>query len=771
MIVRSIRTCLAIPALVLGLVPTLVGAQTARLDSTPGHLPSTARAARDTTALDTQTRDTTARDTTAAACPTAITAARAGPMALVLSGGGARGLAHIGVLRVLDSLGIRPSLVVGSSMGSLIGALYAGGLSGIQIDSLARGVPFVSLFRRYAPITTLTAGDFTTPVASFSPTFVVEFRGGRPKLQSPVAREAQVNAEINQLLLRANLRASGDFDRLPIPFRAVATDMLSRSSVVLGDGDLAEAVRASIAIPFVFAPIEHEGRLLLDGSLSDDVPVGVARDLGASRMLVSDASRHAGDSTRSGMSTLGYLIDALFTQQPDSLGPNDLRIHPAVREFGALEFSDEVVGPLIDAGYRAAAHELRGCTPARGGLPAPPPPVIGAGLIAERLARLAAEGAYETIWLRPGSSHTLSGTTETTHDAGQLPLHFAPVAVPAPKRVISVGLRYEVQEGAGGWVAAENVAPVGGRVAMGSALSISQWRQQLLFTATSVSAHAFPHHSADTTDGPTHEVRLPDPRSNEAPWSTLVRNVFRRELSITASHGIVRLYDDHGREVDRPSTRDLVLFAGVGGTLVGSRRLVLGPVAHFWSARSAALPGNDNERAFGALLRAARSFSPLSGGPEPNMVPTVATEVLWLDRYHRVDAQADLKFRIGDLIVRPRIAGGWGEALPLDAQFSVGGTQGFPGMRTGERRGDRFGFGSLALLRRIVGPLYVRAEVGGGWSSLARVRRPEVMEGAADGTMRGAELGLGTDTPLGPFLVGYGVSNSGRGVFKLRLGS
>ena len=744
-----------IVAVLLSLVPAVASAQAVPQSHTP---------------IDPPAERSVVPDTIAASCPAAVASWSTEPIALVLSGGGARGLAHIGVLRVLDSLGVRPSLVVGTSMGALIGALYAGGLSGAQIDSLARGIPFESLFRRYAPISFLTAGDFTTPITTLSPTFTVEFHGGKLRLQSPVAREPQVNSLINQVLLRPNLRAAGDFNRLPMRFRAVATDMRTRSTVVLGDGDIAEAVRASIAIPVIFAPVEHEGRRLVDGSLSDDVPVGVARQNGASRVLVSDVSANATETTRDGTSTLGYLIDALFTQPPDSLGPGDLRIHPAVREFGALEFSSDAVGPMIDEGYRAAAHALRGCTPAPTATPPPPAPIVGAGLIAERLERLADEGAYETVWLRPRLRPALLATNDTTVDR-IASLQFAPVAVPAPERVVSVGLSYEGHEGASGWLAAENLSPAAGRVAVGSTLSISQWRQQLLFTATGIRRHALPRGSSDTTSNPAGMVRLSDPRSDEPPWSTLVRNVFRPELSLTASHTIVRLYDERGREQSRPSTRDLVLFGGVGGTPAARRRVVLGPVAHIWSARSDALPGNDDGRAFGVMARAVRSFVPLPGGPEPNMVPTIAAEALWLDRYTRLGAHANLKFQLGQFILLPRIAGGWSENLPLGAQFILGGPQGFPGLRTGERRGNRFALGSLAILHRIAGPLYARAEVGGGWSSLAHSRRIELVEGAGDGSVHGAELGLATNTPLGPVLVGYGLANTGRGVLKIRLGN
>ena len=725
---------------------------------------------RDSVVVDTSTIRFATADSGAPACSTSIASPGEGPLALVLSGGGARGIAHIGVLRVLDSLGVHPSLVVGSSMGALVGALYAGGVPVPQIDSIARAIPFVSLFRRYAPITYLTAGEFRTPVVTLSPTFVLEFRGGRPHLQSPVASEPQVNALINQLLLQPNLRAAGDFDSLPIRFRAVATDMQTKKSVVLGDGDLPEAVRASIAIPVVFRPVERHGRLLVDGSMSDDVPVGVARSLGARRIIVSDASASLADSAANGETTLGYLIDALFTQPPDSLGPDDLRIAPNVRNFGALEFSDDAVGPLIAAGYRAAKHALEGCVPAAPTGRAPLAPIQEVGEIAERLARLADEGVYETIWLRPRLREPAAGGGDRVGDK-LARLEFAPVATPTPERVLSVGLRYDAQEGASGWLAGENLSLASGRMSLGSTLYISRWRQQLVFTAAGVSEHPLPSSSPDTGATTNGRVRLPDPRSDAPPWSTLVRNVFRPELGVTASHSVVRLYDGDGREWARPSTRDLFVFAGAGGTLSGGRRVALGPVLHVWSTGRAALPTRADGSAFGAMIRATRSFAPLSAGPEPTLAPSVAAEALVLDGYRRVDAQADLKFQLGEFILRPRAAGGWGEDLPFGAQFTLGGAHGFPGLRAGERRGSRVASGSLAVLHRIVGSIYASIDLGGGWSSYADARRMQVVQDAGAGSVLGAELALTSDTPLGPFMIGYGVASTGRGVFKIGLGN
>jgi NTE family protein len=706
-----------------------------------------------------------------AACPSVVTST-SGNLALVLSGGGARGLAHIGVLRVLDSLGVRPEMVVGTSMGALVGALYSGGLPGRQLDSLARGLPLQALFRRYAPTTLLTAGDFTAPVTALAPAFVLEMRGGAVRLQSPVAREPQINALFNQLLLRANLSAGGDFDRLPLRFRSVATDVERRSAVVLGDGDLAQAVRASIAIPVVFAPVNRDGRLLVDGGLTANEPIGVARRLGATRVLSVDVGTRTdsiGSATTASM--LAYLIDELFTQPPERLAASDLRIHPDVRRFGPLEFSNAVVGSLIDAGYRAAVEALRGC------LPAPTQAAAfrsaaseaEASFIADRLARLAAEGVYETVWLRPRRADTLPAVSVTA-DARFSPLRFAPIATVAPQRVAFGGLSYDGHVGARAWLAAANLAAAGGRVTVGSVLSIGEWRQQLLFTATGVRRHPLPLASDPTAGDAPEQVALPDPRSDAPPWSTLVRNLLRPEISLTGSHEIVRLFDDRGRESDRPSSRDLFVFSGVIGAPSAGWRVALGPAVHVWSTHSVVLPTDADEHGVGGLIRAARLFSLPSSGPDLNVVPTVAAEALWLDRYRRFDVQADARFEAGPFLLRPRVAAGWGEALPLTALFTLGGPSGFPGMRIGERRGDQFAFASLALLRRIRGPLYARVEVGRGRTAIAHASNPDVLAAAAEGWLSGGEVGITADTPFGPFLIGYGIASTERPVFKVRLG-
>ena len=195
---------------------------------------------------------------------------------LVLSGGGAKGFAHIGVFKVLDSLRIRPDFIVGSSIGAIGGALYASGYSGNAIDSVLRALPIANVIRSYSPRAPGVIGRL--------PTFAVWENNGKGfMLQTGAVREGEVNALMSALMLRGNLLAQGDFDRLPIPLRVVATRLSTRKAVVLATGDLAQAVRASFAIPLLFTPGLIGDDVLMDGGVSDNIPVDIARAMGAER--------------------------------------------------------------------------------------------------------------------------------------------------------------------------------------------------------------------------------------------------------------------------------------------------------------------------------------------------------------------------------------------------------------------------------------------------------------------------------------------------------
>jgi NTE family protein len=685
-------------------------------------------------------------------------------LALVLSGGGAHGIAHIGVLEVLDSLGIRPSLVVGTSIGALVGALYAGGMSGKQLDSLVRRLPLEELFRRYPPVAFITGGDLASPIVTQSPAFVVEQAGAAVRLQSPAARERQVNALFGQLLFHANVVAGGDFARLPTPFVAVATDMRTRAPVVLRGGDLAQAVRASAAIPIVFAPVAHDDHMLIDGGLSANVPVDVARAARAARLIVSDVGSPAGrtNDVQSTTGMLGYLLDFLFTQAPYTLAPGDVGIRPAVDAYGPLSFAHAAVASLRDAGYRAAQETFSGC-PVTGS--APPrrtgePATNDERRISDRLARLMNEGVYESVWLNPARGR---GDTVRNLSTSSSSLTFAPVASVAPGRFAGVALAYDNHEGVRAALSSASTALAEDRIAVSGVVSVGEWRQQLLLVAAGLRRHSL--RSASGARPGSITERLPDPRTDQPPWSMLTRDLMRPAVSLTGTRETVRLYDDAGHELARPATRDLIGFAGASATFSGGWQGALGPVEHVWW-ENATTPGSHARNATGALVRAARLFAVRTNGPDQSSIPAIAGELLWTNAYHRALVNADVIAERRGFQLRARGSLGAGRDLPLSSQLALGGSAGFPGLMTGERRGDRAAFVSAAVSHALIGPLYWRVDVGRGKTRLLG----DSLGAQARGWITGADAGLAADTPLGPLTISYGVSTDSRRVFRLRLG-
>jgi NTE family protein len=206
-------------------------------------------------------------------------------LALVLSGGGARGVAHVGVLRVLEELHIAPDLIVGTSMGSIVGGLYAAGWSPDDIEELVQIIKWDEVFtdRVARKDRSFRRKQDDRPVMIQGR---LHFNGFKPVLPSGV-----IHAQRLELLLRtveALSVTSSDFDRLPIPFRAVAADIATGEPVVLDSGSLATALRASMSIPGAFPPVQYEGLDLVDGGIAANLPIGVAKDLGATRIIAVD---------------------------------------------------------------------------------------------------------------------------------------------------------------------------------------------------------------------------------------------------------------------------------------------------------------------------------------------------------------------------------------------------------------------------------------------------------------------------------------------------
>jgi NTE family protein len=652
--------------------------------------------------------------------------------ALVLSGGGSKGLAHIGVLRVLDSLGIRPDLVVGTSMGAVVGALYASGYTGRELDSLARAVPLADLFRTYQPLAPRSLGIL-------QPIVVWEQGDHGLAIQRAAIVEAEVSALINAGMLRGNLIALGNFDSLPIPFRAVATDLASREAVVMGSGDLAQAVRASAAVPLLFAPEQRDGRDLVDGGLSANIPIAAARAAGAERVIVSDATEHPPDSldVSSPILVADRLIQFLFQQPADSLRPGDVMIRPAVQGFTGLDFSRPAIASLLALGAEAADSTLP-LLPCAAAVPPPParrPPqhvngvTIAGANPSERLAltrllgldegdslnvpRLrsrvrnmaAASDVYEAIWLGP------SGEGDS--------VNFHLTLRRAARRVAGLGIAYDNELGGRMWAGLVDRRLLGRALEGSLAVYLGELRREL-------------YAGVRRTYQVGHQLLNP----------TATARIAEEE---------VRRFDVDGNELSEARTREAIGFLGAERRLAHGWQFAAGVEGRAWHE-----PDAGDRSTIGVVANASQASR--SRGQ------VVFTELLWTGIYRRAVFDWALLARAGPVRIVPRLRLGWGESLPIQLGIPLGGNDGFPGLHIGERRGDREAMLDVLLTTPIKGPLVARVEVAAGRSGVGGALFD------SEGWVAGVRAGIGAETPLGPVRFEYGVATGGRDALFVRIG-
>lgn len=300
----------------------------------------------------------------------ALPALGAAQEALVLSGGGARGLAHAGVFEGLAELGYDPDLVVGTSMGAVTGALYAAGYTPEEIQERILAIDWDEVFTP-TPVVVGPERSIRYPMIHLD-LDVERFRVARG-----VIPQWRINRALAALLFDANSRARGDFDRLARRYRAVAADLRTGEAVVLEEGDLARAARASVAVPGVFAPVVWGDRVLVDGGIVNNLPTDVARRLGARRVIAVDVGRPPEEiPSLAPIAVLSRALDLIQQNtQRDPLPPDALvlpEIDPALT--GASFPSDPE--PLFALGLEAARRDLEPSPPkvGRGERPLPLPP-------------------------------------------------------------------------------------------------------------------------------------------------------------------------------------------------------------------------------------------------------------------------------------------------------------------------------------------------------------------------------------------------------------
>lgn len=277
---------------------------------------------------------------------------------LVLSGGGARGAAHIGVIAVLEELRIPVDVVTGTSMGSIIGGLYALGRSPEEMQAAVERIDWVDVFRddggREGFSFRRKQDDF-----NFLTNLRFGFKDGSLFVPAGLIQGQKLDFWLRVLTLTES--GSGDFDALRLPFRAVATDVETGEAVILEHGDLASALRASMSIPGAFAPVDRDGRRLVDGGTANNLPVDVAQAMGADVVIAVDISTplQRAEDLRSAIAISGQMIGIPIQQnqaaQLARLDEDDVVLQPELGSVGTASFTR--LGEAIQAGREnAEAH-------------------------------------------------------------------------------------------------------------------------------------------------------------------------------------------------------------------------------------------------------------------------------------------------------------------------------------------------------------------------------------------------------------------------------
>jgi len=293
-----------------------------------------------------------------AAAPPGATSVSRPKIGLVLSGGGARGLTHLGVIKVLEELRVPVDYIAATSMGAIVGGLYASGLSPADMEKQLTAISWPTLFSDSPPRSDLgfrrKQEDALYPLA-----FEIGYRDGAFRAFKGAISGSNLELFLHELVRR--VEDIGRFDELPIPFRAIATDMVTGGEVVFDRGPVYKAMRASMSVPGMFTPAEIDGRMLGDGGLVNNLPVDVVKAMGADIVIAvnigtplmsrSQLSSIVGLASQS----INILTEQNVRERLKLLGPADILISP---DLGDLTFVDFEAGPKFIAAGAVAARAV-----------------------------------------------------------------------------------------------------------------------------------------------------------------------------------------------------------------------------------------------------------------------------------------------------------------------------------------------------------------------------------------------------------------------------
>ena len=702
---------------------------------------------------------------------------------LVLSGGGARGLAHVGVLKILEEARVPIDYVAGTSMGAIVGGLYASGMTPAELERRILALDWDAMFADRPPRDQLSLRRKADDARLSVP---LEFGLRDGTLRAP--RAAVGSSGLETMLKRLTEGVSGevDFDRMPIPYRAVATDLVSGEPVVFDHGELAAVMRASMSVPAVFAPVDIGGRLLVDGGLVDNLPVDVVRQMGADIVIAVNIGtpllprEELGSILGIGMQMLNILTEQNVRVSIASLRPSDVLIVPDLTAVTAIDFklgreaiargaeAARGVMPLLedyglpgDQYLQHLAVKRRSAVPTRideiriegteyatanvlrAQLSVSPGAPFNRAQIERDLAWLQGRGDFERLDYRMVTDRSRNVLLIHVQEKPWGPNYF--------RFGLNLGTDFRGE-------GAFNL--VGNHTRRWVTADGGEWRNEIQIGCTQRGSTEFyqPLRADETlfaSIGAQRErrvadlsVQLPD-GSTSRPIATFAGVNTRLWLDLGAAfgrYGELRI----GPHYERLSISPLVAPLDANTVRTIDSGFHAGLVI---DQRDAAAFARSGYRIEANLQRSLPAFGATAG----------YTRVQWASEYARSigDNTFDFALKYGTVFSRESVV------FPY---FELGGLLQMSGLRPGELRGDRVAFARITGFRRIgTMPAFGRGIYVGGSLETGRIESPSNPLLPAV-TLYGGSVFLGLDTSLGPLYVGYGQASGNRRNAYLFLG-
>jgi NTE family protein len=695
---------------------------------------------------------------------------------LVLAGGGAKGAAHVGVLKVLEEMKIPIDFVVGTSMGSIVGGLYASGMRPQDIEREIQNIDWEDVF-----IDAPNREDRSFRRKQDDALYVFKakpgFSDGKIKLPLAYVHGQKFDLQLNRLTLPVT--QIKDFDQLPIPYRAVATDLETGKEVILKSGNLARSLRASMAVPGAFDPVDIDGRLLVDGGLANNVPVSVARAMGADIIIVSDLGSEmlTREQITGALDVAGQLVNFLFAlnseAQLKSLGPQDVFITSKLGDIGAGSF-DRITEamPIGEQAARQATASLRrySMSPdayarhlAARGQPKAETPTV-AFIRYDNQSKLSEEVISSHITAKPGEPLNI---TQLENDIQQI-----------YGLEIFESVRYEVveEDGKTGVVIQAREKPWGpsylqaGMITSMNFEGDAPFRLGLTYTLTQINAlNGELRIGGQIGDEPGIFGEIFQPLDPAARYY-----VSGRAGYLTRN---INLFDSAGNNVAQARASGYVLDLAAGRQFGTWGELRLGYHREGGNIEMGiGVPTPDQDFDTG-LFYARLTDDKLDSVYFPTKGHIGQVE--W--RMSRENFGADTDFDQVDLSYsqaysweRNTLFGGLtlratlDDNAPIQSLYRTGGFLRLSGLNQDELTGQQAGLARLIYLRRINDIQFFKAyagaslELGNVWQDFNDISFGD--------TIFAGSAFIGADTPIGPIYLGYGQTNTGNGSLYLYLG-